>query len=37
MYKEALANSEFNDDITYTPVIQSNNSERKITRKRNII
>ena len=35
--KEALGKIVFNDDITYTPVIQSNNSERKNTRKRKII
>ena len=37
MYKEALTKSRFNDDITYTPVTESNNSERKKTRKRKII
>ena len=37
MYKEALIKSGFNDDITYTPVIESNNSERKNSRKRKII
>ena len=37
MYKESLTTSRFNDDIIYTTVIQSNNSERKNIRKRNII
>ena len=37
MYKEALTKSGFNDDIIYTPIIESNNSERKNTRKRKII
>ena len=37
MYKEALTKSGFNDDIVYTPVNESNNSERKKTRKRKII
>ena len=37
MYNEALTKSGFNDDIIYTPVIESNNSERKKTRKRKII
>ena len=37
MYKEALAKSGFNGDIIYTPVIESNNSERNKTRKRKII
>ena len=29
MYKEALTKSGFNDNIIYTPVIKSNNSEKK--------
>ena len=29
MYKEALTKSGFNDGIIYTPVIESNTSERK--------
>ena len=37
MYKEVLTKSGFNDDIIYTPVIQSNNSERKNTKKRKVI
>ena len=38
MYKEALTTkSGFNDDTIYTTVIESNNSERKKTRKRKII
>ena len=37
MYKEALIKSGFNDDIIYSPIIESNNSERKNTRKRKII
>ena len=36
MYKEALTKIGFNDDIIYTPVIESNNSERKNTRERKI-
>ena len=36
MYKEALTKSGFNDGIIYTPVIESNNSERKNTWKRKI-
>ena len=37
MYKEALTKNGSNDDIIYTPVVQSNNLERKNTRKRKII
>ena len=37
MYKESLTKIGFNDDIIYTPVIESNNSERKNTRERKII
>ena len=37
MYKEALTESGFNDDIIYTSVTESNNSERNKTRKRKII
>ena len=37
MYKEVLTKSGFNDDIIYTPGIQSNNSERKNTKKRKVI
>ena len=37
MYKEALTKSGFNDDIIYSPVLESSNSERKNTRKRNVI
>ena len=37
IYKEALSKSGFNDDIIYTLVIESNNSERNKTRKRKII
>ena len=37
MYKEALTKSGFNNDKIYTPVIESNNSERNKTRKRKII
>ena len=37
IYKEALTESGFNDDIIYTPVTESNNSERNKTRKRKII
>ena len=37
IYKEALTESGFNDDIIYTPVAESNNSERNKTRKRKII
>ena len=37
MYKEAPTKSGFNDDIIYTPVTESNNSERKKTRKRKMI
>ena len=37
MYKEALTKSGFNDDVIYTPVIESNNSERNKTRKRKTI
>ena len=37
MYKETLTNSRFNDDIIYTPVIESNNLERNKTRKRKVI
>ena len=36
MYNEALTKSGFNDDIIYTAVIESNNPERKKTRKRKI-
>ena len=36
MYKEALTTSGFND-IIYTPVIESNNSERKKAKERKII
>ena len=34
IYKEALTKSGFNDEIIYTPVIESNNLERKKTRKK---
>ena len=34
MYKEALTKNGFNDDIIYNPVLESNNSRRKNTRKR---
>ena len=37
MYKKVLTKSGFNDDITYTPVIQSHNSERKNIRRRKVI
>ena len=37
MYKEALTKSGFNDDMIYTPVIESNNSERNKTMERKII
>ena len=37
MYKEALIKSGSNDDIIYTPVTESNNSERKNYMKRKII
>ena len=37
MYKEAITKSGFNDDIIYTPLIESNNSKRQNTRKRKII
>ena len=37
MYKEALTRSGFNDDMIFTPVIASNNSERNKTMKRKII
>ena len=37
MYKEALTKSGFNDDITYTSIIESNNSEGNNTKKRKII
>ena len=37
MYKQALTKSGFNGDTIYTPVVQSNNSERENTRKRKII
>ena len=37
MYKKVLTKSGFNDDITYTPVIQRHNSERKNIRKRKVI
>ena len=37
MYEEALTKSGFNDDIIYSPVLESSNSERKNTRKRNVI
>ena len=37
MYKEVLTKSGFNDDIIYSPVLESSNSERKNTRKRNVI
>ena len=36
MYKEALTTSGINDDIIYNPVLESNNSGRKNTRKRKI-
>ena len=36
MYKEALTKSGINDDIIYNPVLESNNSGRKNTRKRKI-
>ena len=36
MHKEALAKSGFNDDVIYNPVLESNNSGRKNTRKRKI-
>ena len=34
MYNEALTKSGFNDDIIYNPVLESNNSERKIPGKK---
>ena len=34
MYKEALTKAEFNYDVIYTPVIESNNLERNKTRKK---
>ena len=37
MHKEALAKSGFNDDVIYNPVLESNNSGRKNTRKRKVI
>ena len=37
MYKETLTKSEFNDDIIYNLVLESNNSGRKNTRKRRVI
>ena len=37
MYKKALTKSGFNHNIIYTPVIESNNSERKKIRERKII
>ena len=37
MYKEALTKSGFNDDVIYTAVTESNNSERKKTGKRKIV
>ena len=37
MYKEAITKSGFNDDIIYTPLIESNNSKRQNTRKRKMI
>lgn len=37
MYKEDLKKSRFNDDATYRPVIESNNSGRYKTRKRKVI
>ena len=35
MYIEALTRSGFIDDTIYNPVLESNNSERKNTRKEN--
>ena len=37
MYKEALTKREFNDDVIYTSVTESNNSERNKNRKRKTI
>ena len=37
MCKEDLKKSRFNDDTTYHPVIESNNSGRYKTRERNVI
>ena len=37
MYMEAITKSGLNNDIIYTPVVESNNSERNKTRKRKII
>ena len=37
IYNESLTKSGFNDDTIYTPVIESNNSERNKTWKRKII
>ena len=37
MYKEALTKSGFNDYIIYTPVTESNNSERNKARRKKTI
>ena len=36
MYKEVISKCAFNDDIIYTPLIESNNPKRQNTRKRKI-